>query len=117
MTTVTVPLLRNCCGPDCAATIARTRFDDRQLAQQASTLQALADETRLKMVQLLARHDSLCVCEIQEAFELGQPTVSHHLKILRDAGLVDVERRGKWAYYALRRGAVKDLGQGLLGLI
>jgi ArsR family transcriptional regulator len=69
------------------------------------------------MIQLLARHESLCVCEIQEAFELGQPTVSHHLKILRDAGLVTVERRGKWAYYALRREAMNDLRRGMEALM
>lgn len=117
MAVITIPIMRRCCGPDCAGTIAKTKFDDRQLQQQASVLQALADDTRLKMIQLLARHDSLCVCEIQEAFDLGQPTISHHLKILRDAGLLDTQRRGKWAYYALRRDALKDLTQDMLALI
>lgn len=117
MTTATIPILRSCCGPDCAATVAKTKFDTRQVEQQASALQALGDETRLKMIQLLVRHESLCVCEIQEAFELGQPTVSHHLKILRDAGLVTVERRGKWVYYALRREAMNDLRRGMEALM
>ncbi|MGH2403260.1 MAG: ArsR/SmtB family transcription factor [bacterium] len=117
MAIVSIPILRRCCGPDCAVNVAKTKFDDAQVEQQASALQALGDETRLKMIQLLARHDSLCVCEIQEAFELGQPTVSHHLKILRDAGLVDAQRRGKWAYYALRRDALKDITQNIQALI
>lgn len=117
MTTATIPILRSCCGPDCAVKVAKMKFDTRQVEQQASALQALGDETRLKMIQLLARHESLCVCEIQEAFELGQPTVSHHLKILRDAGLVTVERRGKWAYYALRREAMNDLRRGMEALM
>ncbi|HEY3247232.1 MAG TPA: metalloregulator ArsR/SmtB family transcription factor [bacterium] len=117
MAITTIPILRHCCGSDCAATIASTKFDDQQVEQRASALQALGDETRLKMVQLLARHDSLCVCEIQEAFELGQPTVSHHLKILREAGLIDSQRRGKWAYYALRREALHDVAQHIQSLI
>jgi ArsR family transcriptional regulator len=117
MAVTTIPILRRCCGPDCAAAIAKTKFDEQQVEHRASALQALGDETRLKMVQLLASHDSLCVCEIQEAFEVGQPTVSHHLKILRDAGLIDSQRRGKWAYYALRREALKDLTQHIQSLI
>jgi len=116
MAVTTIPLLRRCCGPDCAATVAKTKFNERDLERQTSALQALGDKTRLMMVQLLARHDSLCVCEIQEAFELGQPTVSHHLKILHDARLVDTQRRGKWAYYALRRDALKDLIQQITPL-
>lgn len=117
MAVVNIPIMRTCCGSDCATTISRTKFDDTQLERQAVGLNALADETRLKMITLLARHDSLCVCEIQEAFDLGQPTVSHHLKILRDAGLITVERRGKWAYYALRRDAMKDLTHDVLALM
>lgn len=116
-TTATLPIVRSCCGPDCGAAVAKTKFDSRAVQRQASALQALGDETRLKMIQLLARHESLCVCEVQAAFDLGQPTVSHHLKILRDAGLVDVERRGKWAYYALRRDALKDLSVSMEALI
>lgn len=77
-------------------------------------LAALGDETRLKMIRLLAGHDSLCVCELQAAFDLGQPTISHHLRILREAGVVDVLRRGTWAYYSLRRDALDSLGRRLL---
>lgn len=117
MTTATIPVLRSCCGPDCGANVAKTKFDDKRVEQQAAALQALGDDTRLKMVHLLTRHESLCVCEIQEAFELGQPTVSHHLKILRDAGLVNVARRGKWAYYALRRDALRDISADIGALI
>jgi ArsR family transcriptional regulator len=117
MAVTTIPILRRCCGPDCAGTVAKKKFNEEQLEQQASSLHALGDATRLKMVQLLAHHDSLCVCEIQEAFELGQPTVSHHLKILRDVGLIDSQRRGKWAYYALRRDALKELTQHVQSLV
>jgi ArsR family transcriptional regulator len=96
------------------STVARTTFDEPKVARAAAGLAALGDETRLKMVQLLAGHDSLCVCELQQAFDLGQPTISHHLRILREAGLVDVVRRGTWAYYSLRRDAMKRLVRDLL---
>ena len=67
-------------------------------------LSALADNTRLGIVEMLARLDEpLCVCDIVSGFDLGQPTISHHLKVLRDAGLVLWERRGLWVYYSLHR--------------
>jgi ArsR family transcriptional regulator len=96
------------------STVARTTFDDVKVTRVAAILAALGDETRLKMVQLLGGHDALCVCELQQAFDLGQPTISHHLRILREAGLVDVVRRGTWAYYSLRRDAVKHLARNLV---
>jgi ArsR family transcriptional regulator, arsenate/arsenite/antimonite-responsive transcriptional repressor len=67
----------------------------------ASTFKALADPTRVSIVNRLASADECCVCDLTEAFDLSQPTVSHHLRILRDAGLVEAERRGTWAYYRL----------------
>ncbi|OFX15643.1 MAG: hypothetical protein A2V59_00190 [Armatimonadetes bacterium RBG_19FT_COMBO_69_19] len=106
-------LHRRCCDDACLTTVAGTTFDEVTIARAVSTLGALGDETRLKMVKLLAAHEALCVCELQQAFDLGQPTVSHHLKILREAGLVDVARRGTWAYYALRRDALKRVLQDL----
>ncbi len=96
--------------------VAATRLDRRDLAQRAEALAAVGDPVRLAMVTLLARHQALCVCEIQTAFDLGQPTISHHLKVLREVGLVTVERRGLWAYYSLRRDALSDLAQDLLTL-
>jgi len=67
----------------------------------ASTFRALADPTRVSIVNRLACAEECCVCALTEAFDLSQPTVSHHLRILRDAGLVEAERRGTWAYYRL----------------
>jgi ArsR family transcriptional regulator len=83
---------------------------------------ALGDPTRLEVFRLIAAQTApLCVCDIVARFELSQPTISHHLKILRDAGLVTVSRRGVWAYYsvdpaglALLRGALAELAPGLL---
>ncbi len=97
--------------------VVATRFDETQITQRAEAFAALGDKIRLKMLKLLAQHEALCVCEIQEAFAVGQPTVSHHLKVLRDAGLVDVQRRGTWAYYSLRRDTLKELMQELMTVI
>lgn len=71
-----------------------------QAVQLADRLKALADPTRLRMLDLLAQQTApLCVCDITAPFDQHQPTISHHLRILRDAGLVDCEKRGVWAYY------------------
>lgn len=68
--------------------------------QLAKFLKALADEKRLQIVRLLGRR-SICVCELESLVELSQPAVSHHLKILREAGVVNDTRQGKWIYYSL----------------
>lgn len=75
----------------------------------AATFKALADPTRVAIVNRLTKVDSVCVCDLTAAFELSQPTISHHLRVLRDAGIVEVDRRGTWAYYAL----VPDVIDGL----
>lgn len=100
---------RKCCDDDCMATVASTRFDQTAIDGPCIAFSALGDDIRLKIVHLLAQHDALCVCELEQAFDVGQPTISHHLKILREAHLVDVQRRGTWAYYSLRRDALKAL--------
>lgn len=75
-----------------------------EVQAEVKVLSALADVTRLQIVQMLARQDEpLCVCDIVPRFALGQPTISHHLKVLREAGLVTWEKRGLWVYYALDR--------------
>src|SRR5688572_2806631 len=117
MTVQTIPLVRTCCDENCMMAVAGTRFNETEIAEQATAFSALGDEIRLKMVRLLAEHESLCVCELQAVFDIEQPTVSHHLRVLREAGLVDVQRRGTWAYYSLRRDAVKHLTHELRGVI
>jgi ArsR family transcriptional regulator len=77
----------------------------------AALFKALADPTRVAIVNRLARGDECCVCDLTGVFELSQPTVSHHLRILRDAGLVEAERRGTWAYYRLLPEAMERLRQ------
>jgi DNA-binding transcriptional ArsR family regulator len=80
------------------------------LRRFAPLCKALGDETRLTILELLARRrGDLCVCEIDAHFDLSQPTISHHLKLLREAGLVRCERRGPWAYYSLDHAAVEAL--------
>jgi len=96
-----------CCAPPVKAE------DRTRAAKDVPVLAALADEIRLRIVRLLARSSALCACEIEQAFDLGQPTISHHLRVLRRAGLVGCERRGIWAYYFLKRDAVKAIAQSL----
>lgn len=76
----------------------------------ASTLKALAHPVRLQMVELLSRlGGEVCVCDIEAQFELSQPTISHHLKVLRQAKLIDCEQRGVWIYYYTRPEAITQL--------
>jgi ArsR family transcriptional regulator len=79
----------------------------------AARFKALADPTRVEIVRRLACCDECCVCDLNDAFDLSQPTISHHLKVLRDAGLVAATRRGTWAYYRLVPDAVLSLRQTL----
>lgn len=79
---------------------------------------ALGDATRLEMFRLIAAQDApLCVCDIVDRFPLSQPTISHHLKILREAGLLRVSRRGVWAYYAVDPAGVALLAHALTDLV
>ncbi|HEX2428227.1 MAG TPA: metalloregulator ArsR/SmtB family transcription factor [Gaiellaceae bacterium] len=90
----TLPVLKPlCCGPDVPP------LDPEAAHDLSETFRALADPTRVAIVNRLAAGDACCVCDLTDTFELAQPTVSHHLRILRDAGLVYSERRGTFAYY------------------
>jgi ArsR family transcriptional regulator len=92
-----------CCGPG----IAPLDVEERETL--AARFKALADPTRVAIVNRLAGADECCVCDLTDAFALSQPTISHHLKVLRDAGLVESSRRGTWAYYRLVPDAVDAL--------
>lgn len=92
-------ILGGCCGGTPRPPLTREQASD-----YTSLFRALGDETRIQIVHLLAeRAEPLCVCHIEAAFELSQATISHHLRVLRDAGLVTTERRGVWIYYHLNR--------------
>ena len=80
----------------------------------ATIAKALGDPVRLQLVDVLRKHaGKVCVCELVPLFDISQPTLSHHLKMLRDAGIVDSERRGLWAYYYVVPGALDELGAWL----
>jgi len=93
-----LPLVDACCAP-----LLREPLTPGQAADLARTLKALADPTRLRLVSMVAAHEGgeACVCDLTEPLGLTQPTVSHHLKILVDAGIFTRDKRGVWAYYAL----------------
>jgi ArsR family transcriptional regulator, arsenate/arsenite/antimonite-responsive transcriptional repressor len=97
-----------CCGPDTPP------LPERDREELAARFKALADPTRVAIVNRLAAADEVCVCDLNDAFELSQPTISHHLRVLRDAGLVESSRRGTWAYYRLVPEAIAEL-RGALG--
>ncbi len=84
-----------CCSPVTPPSLSSAQTD-----RLAETLRAVADPTRLRMLDLLAQQSGpICVCDITDQFSQNQPTISHHLKILREAGLIHTEKRGLWAYY------------------
>ncbi len=86
----------------CCAPLAAPLLSDEEAEATATLFRALADPARIKIVNLLAQSGvPVCVCEFVPAVALSQPTVSHHLKKLTDAGLLEREQRGKWAYYSL----------------
>ena len=89
----------------------------RELATHAPLLRALADETRLAILARLAVSlDAVCVCDLVSGLDLAQPTVSHHLKVLRDVGAVTSERRGTWIHYRLSPTTLGALGELIAGL-
>jgi ArsR family transcriptional regulator, arsenate/arsenite/antimonite-responsive transcriptional repressor len=102
---------------DCCVPLLREPLTPGQAAGLARTLKALADPTRLRLVSMVAAHEGgeACVCDLTEPLGLTQPTVSHHLKILVDAGIFTRDKRGVWAYYALRPAALSALAAILAG--
>jgi ArsR family transcriptional regulator len=94
----------------CCAPLAAPVLDEEEALATAELFRALADPARVRIVNVLATTDEpVCVCELIEPLELTQPTVSHHLKKLLDAGLLEREQRGRWAYFSLKRDAVEKL--------
>ena len=81
-----------------------------QAERIATLLKALSDPIRLRLMSMIAAADEACVCDLMPPFRVSQPTISHHLKVLRDAGLVDCERRGTWVYYRAQRDALDAIG-------
>ena len=95
-----------CCSP-----LSREPLSQDAATRIAPLLKALADPVRLRLMSLVASHQGgeACICELNPAFDLSQPTISHHLKVLHEAGLLDRERRGVWVYYRARTEALRNL--------
>jgi ArsR family transcriptional regulator len=102
-----------CCSP-----LTKEPLSAGQAEQIAPLLKALADPVRLRLLSLVASHadGEACQCDLNDAFDLSQPTISHHLKVLHDAGLLEREKRGVWAYYRVQDSALADLGTLLGGV-
>lgn len=100
-----------CCSP-----LIREPISAEQAETITPLLKALADPVRLRLLSLVASHSEgeACVCDLNDAFDLSQPTISHHLKVLHEAGLLDRSKRGVWVYYTVNRAAMSDLS-ALLG--
>ena len=103
-----------CCSP-----LTREPLSAESADRIAPLVKAIADPVRLRLVSLVASHadGEACVCDLNDAFDLSQPTISHHLKLLHEAGLLDREKRGVWVYYRVNAGALSDLAALLGGVI
>ena len=101
-------------GEPCCEPVVYPDVERQQAERMAQIAKALADPVRVQLVDVLRKHaGKVCVCELVPLFDLSQPTVSHHLKVLRDAQLVESERRGLWAYYYVLPEALKELSEWL----
>ncbi|WP_209718372.1 winged helix-turn-helix domain-containing protein [Marmoricola sp. OAE513] len=102
-----------CCSP-----VTREPLSADAALRISPLLKALADPVRLRLLSLVASHQDgeACVCDLQEAFDLSQPTISHHLKVLHEVGLLDRSKRGVWVYYRIRPAALADLANLLGGV-
>ncbi len=101
----------------CELPVAPTGLPDERRQRVLAVFKALADGTRFDVFRLIAAQpESICACDIVDRFEVSQPTIAHHLKVLREAGLITVSRRGVWAYYAIDPGGM-DLLETMPGML
>jgi ArsR family transcriptional regulator, arsenate/arsenite/antimonite-responsive transcriptional repressor len=101
-------------GEPCCEPVVYPDVEREQAERMAAVAKALGDPVRLQLVDVLRKHaGKVCVCELVPLFDLSQPTVSHHLKKLRDAGVVGSERQGLWAYYYVIPDALKEFSAWL----
>ena len=99
------------------APIGRAPLGSVEAVDVASRFKALSNPVRLRLLALIACHDGgeACVCDVTEAFEVSPPTISHHLKVLREAGIITAHRRGTWIYYRVELAVLADLAHVLGG--
>jgi ArsR family transcriptional regulator len=110
----TLPKVKRPAGQPCCEPLVHPAVTPTEARRIASITRALSDPIRVQLVDVLRKHaGKVCVCELTPLFDVSQPTVSHHLKVLHEAGLVDVERRGLWAYYYVIPEATKELSTWL----
>jgi ArsR family transcriptional regulator, arsenate/arsenite/antimonite-responsive transcriptional repressor len=106
-------------GPEACAqpALVSEPIDDASAVALAQVFKALGDPVRLRLVSLIGARDGgeVCVCDLTSAFDLSQPTISHHLRVLREAGIIESERRGTWVYYRLVHAALERMA-GLLSV-
>ena len=101
-------------GEPCCEPVVYPDVERAQATRMAVIAKALGDPVRIQLVDVLRKHaGKVCVCELVPLFDLSQPTVSHHLKKLRDAGIVGSERKGLWAYYYVEPEALEELSAWL----
>jgi ArsR family transcriptional regulator len=104
------PKQKRAAGVPCCEPVVYPDVERAQAARMAEVAKALGDPIRLQLVDVLRKHaGKVCVCELVPLFDVGQPTLSHHLQTLREAGIVDSERRGLWAYYYVIPDALEEL--------
>ena len=104
------PKTKRPAGEPCCEPVVYPDVDRERATRLATIAKALGDPIRLQLVDVLRKHaGKVCVCELTPLFDVGQPTVSHHLKKLREAGLVGSERQGLWAYYYVNTEALEEL--------
>jgi ArsR family transcriptional regulator, arsenate/arsenite/antimonite-responsive transcriptional repressor len=118
-----LPLLQSpSTGAACCSPMVREPLGETAAKSLAGMFKALSDPVRLRLLSLIASHEGgeACVCDLAGPFDVTQPTISHHLRVLREAGLIDCERRGTWVYYWVLPQALEQLGSllstdGLVG--
>jgi ArsR family transcriptional regulator, arsenate/arsenite/antimonite-responsive transcriptional repressor len=108
------PKTKRPAGEPCCEPVVHPDVERAQAVRMAAVAKALGDPVRLQLVDVLRKHaGKVCVCELVPLFDIAQPTLSHHLKKLREAGIVDCERRGLWAYYYVLPDALQELNAWL----
>ena len=108
------PKQKRAAGERCCEPVVYPDVERDRALRMAEVAKALGDPIRLQLVDVLGKHaGKVCVCELVPLFDLSQPTVSHHLKVLRQAGIVGAERDGLWAYYYVNPDALKELSAWL----
>ena len=108
------PKTKRPAGEPCCEPVVYPDVEREHAERMSAIAKALADPVRVQLVDVLRKHaGKVCVCELVPLFDLSQPTVSHHLKVLREAGLVESERRGLWAYYYVIPDSLEELSAWL----